>query len=185
VALAAPIVRDWPNAGEKLAAMSRMRTIPCLTLIAGYARRDGLEFDVWHPIEATMIHAIVHESAKRSTLRGTVLVIHARATFSADHLDDPDDEWRTELLWEASELLGPWVERPLWQQTHRWRCARLRAGDSVGGPLSFESPRGGSLAVCGEGFALDGGLEGAYFSGLALGEQIGTLPRVRKHLASA
>ena len=186
LALAKPLVHEWPGAGAPLAAIARMRTIPCLTVVAGYPRRgESLEFDIWHPIEATTIHAIVNDSDKREAPRECVLVIHARAQYSASHLEDAEEEWSGELLWEAAELLGHWAKSPLWQQTHRWPCARLRQGDGLGAPVSFESRRGASVAVCGEGFALDGGLEGAYFSGLALGEQIATLPRVRRAVADA
>ncbi|HYM79779.1 MAG TPA: FAD-dependent oxidoreductase [Candidatus Limnocylindria bacterium] len=183
LALADPLTHDWPGAGSALEAARRLRTLSSLTVIAGYdPETPELDFDLWHPIEATMIHTLSHDSAKRLAPRDRVLVIQGRPRFSATFLEAPEEEWKRELLWEAAELLGPWVSRPRWCQTHRWRCARLPVGECLGVTPSLESPRGGCVALCGDAFALDSGLEGAYFSGLSLGEQIGTLPRVRQQV---
>ncbi|MFI5370798.1 MAG: hypothetical protein ACHQ52_04500, partial [Candidatus Eisenbacteria bacterium] len=66
--------------------------------------------------------------------------------------------------------------------THRWHCARVRRGHSLGDLVTFESPDGACLSLCGDAFAAAEGLEGAYLSGVALAEQIATLPRVREAL---
>jgi predicted NAD/FAD-dependent oxidoreductase len=180
LALVGPVVDGWRGAAT-LEPARAMRTVPGLTVIAGYGpEAPELDFDLWHPIEATMVHTLSHDSSKRLSPPDRVLVIHARPQFVATYLEAPEEEWKRELLWETAELLGRWASLPRWSQTHRWRCARLRVGECLGTTPTLESPRGGCVALCGDAFALDSGLEGAYFSGLSLGEQIATLPRVRQ-----
>jgi predicted NAD/FAD-dependent oxidoreductase len=186
LALVGPAVAAWPGAGRWLTAMSALRGVATLTVIAGYgAERPEPDFDLWYPIETTMLHAVIHDSGKRESPRERVLVLQARPRFSAERMESPEAEWPHDLLWEAAELLGPWARRPAWIQAHRWRYARLPAGQSLGENPCFESSRGACVAVCGDAFASDTGLEGAYFSGISLGEQLGTLPRVREAAARA
>jgi predicted NAD/FAD-dependent oxidoreductase len=151
-----------------------------LTVIAGYPRSvPAPVFDLGHPLEATMVHAFVFDDTKRPEPRDRVLVVHARHAFSVERWDRDEAEWSAELLWETAELLGAWAAHPRWLRTHRWHCARVRRGRSLGDLLTFESPAGACVSLCGEAFAAADGLEGAYLSGMALAEQIATLPRVR------
>jgi predicted NAD/FAD-dependent oxidoreductase len=151
-----------------------------LVLIAGY---DPAAFDVpfhlWYPLESVMLHAISHDSNKRDAPDERVLVLHARPAYSAEVLAGSARDWQAELLWELGELMGARAARPRWCEGHVWREAYVRASDSLRQPVVFESPRGGRLALVGEAFASDAGLEGAYMSGLSVAEQIGTLPAVR------
>jgi renalase len=182
--LVAPCVGDWPGAAAWLDRMRAIRPVSTLTVIAGY----GLDspdppFDIWHPMEATMLQTISHDSTKRLEPRWRVLVLHARARHSAERLQEPEEEWRRELLWEAAELLGPWAAEPLWTRTHCWAGGRLRAREILGEAAVFESPQGGRVVVIGDAFAQDPGLEGAYMSGISVGEQIATLPEVLRRIA--
>ena len=184
LALAAPCVADWSGARGALEAMRAIRPIRTLTVIAGY----GLDvpeppFDIWYPIETTMLHTISHDSAKRTAPSSRVLVLQARPRYSEEYLERPAEEWRDELVWEAGELLGAWAARPAWTQTHRWRSARVRPAELLGESPVFESPRGGRVVVIGDAFARDPGLEGAYMSGISVGEQVATLPSVRESRA--
>lgn len=184
--LVGPAVAAWPGAARWLAAMSALRSIATLTVIAGYdAGHADPGFDLWYPIETTMLHAVIHDSSKRPSPGERVFVLQARPRFSAERMESPEVEWVADLLWEAAELLGPWASKPTWTQAHRWRCARMPAGQSLGENPCFESARGACVAVCGDAFGSDTGLEGAYFSGVALGEQLGTLPRVREAISRA
>ncbi len=175
--LVAPVVGEWPGAGPQLERMRAVRTIPVLTLIAGWPL-DSPDpgFDAWHPMETTMIAAIVHDSTKRPDARQRVLVVHARPAFSREHLDDDPAAWTADLLWELAELLGAWAERPAWVQAHRWTSGRVRNDDVLGRPAVFHPPSGGTIAVVGDAFAVTPGLEGAYMSGIAAGEMLAVLP---------
>lgn len=173
LALIEPLASDWPEAGAKLERIRSVPVQPALTVIAGYAPEAAdPAFDVWHPIEATMLHTISHDSTKRLDPRWRVLVLQARATYSRERMEEPDEAWTRELLWEAGELLGRWVEQPAWTQSHRWRSGRVLARDQLGEGVTFVAPGGAGLAVIGDAFAHDPGLEGAYLSGVAMAEQI-------------
>ncbi len=171
------LVAGWPGAEPQLARMRAVRTIPVLTLLAGWPM-DSPDpgFDAWHPMETTMIGAVVHDSAKRESPRHRVLVVHARPAYSRERLEDDPGEWTAELLWELGELLGSWAERPAWVQAHRWASGRVRNDDVLGRPAVFHPPTGGTIAVVGDAFAVTPGLEGAYMSGIATGEMLAVLP---------
>ncbi len=188
--LVAPLVRDWPDAAARLAALRDIAPIPTLTVLAGYGEAaPALPFDLWNPLEATMVQSISHDSAKRAAPRERVLVIHGRPRWSSEWLargagiGPGRAAWMTELLWETGELLGPWAATPRWAQPHAWRAARIRRRDVRQEPEVFESRRGGRVALVGDAFGGAPGLEGAYLSGIAMGEQIATLPRARERSA--
>jgi hypothetical protein len=180
LALATPCVVEWPGALRALAALEAVRPVAVLGLVAAYGPEGAgeLPFDLWYPLETTMIHVVSNDSCKRPRPRERVLVIHARPGYSALQMDRADEDWAGELLWEAAELLGSWAARPRWTATHRWEQAWVRASDMLPDPVAFESPRGGRVALVGDAFGLDPGLEGAFMSGVAMGEQIATLCRL-------
>ncbi|HET7225373.1 MAG TPA: hypothetical protein VFK69_06615, partial [Candidatus Eisenbacteria bacterium] len=183
-ALAAPLVRDWPGGRAAIARLEAIPGVPTLTLIAAYPERgEPLEFDLWFPLETTMLHAISNESGKRAPAGRRVLVLQARPNYSAAHLDADPAVWSAELLWEASELLGRWAAKPAWIRTHVWPFARVRARHQLAEPIVLRAPGGAALAFAGDAFGPEAGLEAAYLSGLAVGERIAALlhDRQRRH----
>lgn len=177
--LVGPTVERWPDAAPKLERMRGVPVQPAFTVIAGYPlAAPEPEFDVWHPLEATMLHTISHDSAKRERPRHRVLVLQGRAKWSVERHSVPDAEWRGELLWEAGELLGGWAAEPEWTQCHRWVSARVLERHQLGDPVVFMGPSECAVAAIGDAFARDPGLEGAYMSGIALAEQIREVPGV-------
>jgi predicted NAD/FAD-dependent oxidoreductase len=180
VALAAPLVVTWPGAAARIEPLARIRPLPALTVIAGY---DPAAFDVpfhlWSPLETTMLHLIVHDSSKREAPRERVLVLHARARYSSEHLGDPPEAWRDELLWELGEILDRRAEAPRWSETHVWADARIADHDRQKDGVVFQSEGGASVALVGDAFGHDPGVEGAYFSGLSFAEQIALLLATR------
>jgi renalase len=172
-ALVAPLVEDWPGVGDRLARLAAIDMVSTAAVIAGYTNPafDAL-FDLWYPLETTMLHMIAHDSGKRPRPRTEVLVLHGRPRFSSEALERAPEQWSADLLWEAGELMGPWIARPEWTRTHMWRFSRVRARDRFDDPVAFESGRGGRVALIGEAFASAGGLEGAYLSGIQVAEQI-------------
>ena len=185
-ALAEPLVRDWPGAAAGLAALHSLPVLPALTVIAGYGpAAPDPGFDIWYPLESIMLHTISNDSSKRPAPCDRIMVYQARERFSREVVGRPPEEWRRELLWEAGELMGPWAARPAWTQEHVWEDARVRREHILGGPVVFESrdpsvrgPRA-RVALIGDAFASDPGVEGAYMSGISMGEQIASLPEVR------
>lgn len=171
--LVEPLAAGWPGAAEALARVRRVPEQPALTVIAGYPP-DSPDpgFDMWHPIEGTMLHTVSHDSTKRRDPAWRVLVLQGRPVFSRERLERPEAEWSAELLWEAAELLGRWAGQPAWSQSHRWRSARVLARDLLGDGVALVAPAGAGLAMIGDAFASDPGLEGAYLSGVAMAEQI-------------
>jgi hypothetical protein len=176
VALAGPLVAGWPDAAPVLARLAAIEMIPTLAVIAGYRGVAArVPFEMWYPLETTMLHMVSHDSTKRERPAWDVLVLHGRPRFSREAIGSPAQDWSRDLLWEAGELLGGWASEPEWSQAHAWEHARLRERDRVGDPVAFESPRGARLALIGEAFATAPGVEGAYLSGIQMGEQIATL----------
>jgi predicted NAD/FAD-dependent oxidoreductase len=175
-----PLVRSWPGASSPLDAIRRLRQVPALTLVARYpaVNRDP-GFDLWRPSSTSILGTVIHEGGKRGEVSQSTFVFHARELFSREYLERDRDEWASEMLWEAGQLLGSWAARPVSFHAHVWTCARLRPGQSMGEVVTFETGDGGCVSLCGDAFAAQTGIEGAYLSGIALGEQIATLPRVR------
>jgi hypothetical protein len=173
LALAEPLVRDWPGAADTVARLRSIEIVPVLTVLAGYPLA-GPEpgFDSWHPFETTMVQSIHHDSAKRAAPRDRVLVLHARPRFARERLDDSPLEWASDLLWEAGEVVGEWVSRPAWVQPHRWGSGRVRIGDQQPAPCVLRAPGGALLVLAGDAFGGSPGLEGAALSGLAAAEHI-------------
>lgn len=182
--LVEPCVGDWPGAAPALERMRAIAVQPALTLIAGYPlEAPEPDFDIWHPLEATMLHTISNDSSKRDAPRWRVLVLQGRSAFSRARLEAAPESWRDDLLWEAAELLGGWAARPAWVQAHRWTSARVSAEDQMPAGQAFIAPGGAGVAVIGDAFACDPGLEGAYMSGVALAEQLARAPEIRAQLA--
>lgn len=183
--LVEPLVGGWPDAAGRLERAHAVPVISTLTVMAGYGDLPEPDFDVWFPVETTMLHAVCNDSSKRTPPCELVLVLQARPRFSTEFLDRPAAEWARELVWEAGELLGPWATRPRWTRTHAWRSARVRPGDVLGDAFVFErepAPGQPRVAIIGDAFAIDAGLEAAYMSGISMGERIATLPEVRAAL---
>jgi renalase len=179
LALVGPLVAAWPGAAPQLERIRAVPYISTLTVMVGYGDAAPPEFDAWFPLEATMLHAIGNDSSKRAPGAELVLVLQARPRFSTERLGEPPAEWTRELVWEAAELLGPWAGRPRWTQSHAWHTARVLPRDVLGEAVLFErdpGQPGPRVAVIGDAFARDAGMEAAYMSGVAMGERIATLP---------
>ena len=178
LALLEPLVAGWPGAPARLERVRAVPFVSTLTVMAGYGDAPPPDFDAWFPFEATMLHAIGNDSSKRSPGAELVLVLQARPLFSLEHLDRPPEEWARELVWEAGELLGPWAGRPRWSLSHAWRTARVLPRDVLGEAFLFERDPGADgprVAVVGDAFAREAGVEAAHASGVAMAGRIASL----------
>lgn len=150
-----------------------MSTVPCLTMLAGYPQEaPAPPWDVSYPEDSPVLQLLSHDSAKRAEPRFHCLVYQARPRWSRDHLEEPPEAWGAEILKEAGRRLGPWAARPAWVQAHRWRYARLEAGNELAGPVLCELDGGVRLGLAGELFSPGGGVEAAWASGRRLARRI-------------
>ena len=150
-----------------------MSTVPCLTMLAGYPQEaPAPPWDVSYPEDSPVLQLISHDSAKRARRRFHCLVYQARPRWSRDDLEEPPEAWGAEILKEAGRRLGPWAARPAWVQAHRWRYARLEAGNELAGPVLCELDGGVRLGLAGELFSPGGGVEAAWASGRRLARRI-------------
>ena len=93
-------------------------------------------------------------------------VLHGGWGWSARHLEEGADSVRDRLLAAFREVTGLEVQ-PVWAAAHRWRYALPTL------PLNRGALWDGALGIgaCGD-WCLEGRGEGAYLSGLALGEHL-------------
>ena len=118
------------------------------------------------PQDSRVFQTILHDSAKRAAPQFRVIVAQARPSWSQQHLLDGDHV--TILSAALADVLGKEWANPVWAQAHRWRYATLAPGMGVPRPYFRRFEDGYALGVAGDAFDRLGGVEGAYFSGLAL-----------------
>ncbi|MEX1010080.1 MAG: FAD-dependent oxidoreductase, partial [Chthoniobacterales bacterium] len=142
-----------PCASATATLLGHVVSTPCLALVARYPRRD---ID-WRGIQAPehpVISWIGHDTSKRPTLHpdGTVLVIHASATFSGANYQ-ADEKWlMTHLLSNASEMTGLDLSTPEAFFIQRWRYAHSNAPDRIHARiLAADGPA--KLIIAGEAMA--------------------------------
>lgn len=172
-ALLEPLARHDASVRSILAVLSTVYTIPSLTVLAGYEARD----EDWHiqlPGAESILHTVILDSSKG---RGpaTTLVMQSRSSFSRDRLEADPATWSELVVDAAAKLLGPWVRSPRWMQPHRWRFARVQRGHELAHPILLTLRGGARIGLCGEAFHPEGGVEGAFLSGIALARRLGAL----------
>ncbi|MBK6470306.1 MAG: NAD(P)-binding protein [Betaproteobacteria bacterium] len=165
-AQAAPLLaahrRDWAQR-VSLALMQ-----PCWTLM-GVARRPAsvLHWDVARPEQGPLAWVMRNDArpGRESSADEVHWVVHARAGWSRQHLEQPADEVQSRM----QDALQDWLGEPIdWQHAvvHRWRYALPQAtGAVLPQPCWWDDARG--LGVCGD-FLGGTGVEGAWQSAQAL-----------------
>lgn len=148
------------------AALGGIGYDPTLALMAELDAPSGLpEPGAWHGDGEPL--AFVADGQRKGLSDAPAVTVHAAATFSREHLDEPEERWVPQLL----EAVGPLLEAEVvgWA-VRRWR----RATPTTTHPqptLVVEGPA--PLAFAGDAF--DGPrVEGAARSGLAAGEAVVT-----------
>lgn len=153
--------------------LGMMASVPCLTLLAGYPpEAPEPPWDLWYPEDSEVLQLVSHDSSKRPGPRQTCLVLQARSRWSRRRIEQPEVEWSAEVLEEAGRRLGAWAARPAWTQPHRWRYARLEAGDELAAPIVISLDGGARLGLAGDLFAPGGGIEAAWLSGRRLAARL-------------
>lgn len=165
------------NASHELQAIGRLlrmvASVPCLTVAAGYSSDVGEpDWDIWYPEQSRIVQLIVHDSSKRVKPRQRVLVVQALPRWSREHLATDPQHWGEQLVQEAARLAGPWVARPQWLHTHRWRSARVDRGSELSSPVLVPVAARARLGLAGDIFAPGGGVQAAWLSGRRLAQRL-------------
>ncbi len=160
-----------PVVKASLAVLDLFPVLPCLTVAALYpAGTPAPAWDLAYPENSRLLLLASNEGTKSDTGR-TLLVYQARPSWSAPRLETDKQQWQTEILDEAARLWGPWASGPEETRPHRWKFSRLDGSGTAHQPLIL--PLGASyLALAGELFSPEGGLEGAWLSGRALARDL-------------
>ncbi|WP_316415865.1 NAD(P)/FAD-dependent oxidoreductase [Mesoterricola silvestris] len=165
-------LEPFPQAAGLRALLGLFGSVPCLTVMAGYALDAPVPaWDVLYPEASDALQLVAQDSTKRAAPRFRTFVAQARPKWSRQHLDAPTEQWGRELLDEAAGHLGPWAATPLWTYPHRWRYARLGPTSELAEPLRIEFPGGARLGLAGDVFSPGGGLQAAWLSGIRLADR--------------
>lgn len=155
---------EEPQLASQLALLGQFSSLPCLTVLAWYRQAPELTWDIWYPETSREVLLLSNETKKRQFSGGGALVIQARPSWSASHLEEDRSHWTKELLEAAGQLAGSWVKQPDNLIAHRWKFARQAPGNELF-PLILTKPDSpGRVAVTGELFD-SGGLSSAFRAG--------------------
>jgi len=138
---------------------------PCLALLVTLEGPGRVPAPGYVRPEQGPVEWLADNTQKGISSGPAALTIHARADFSRNYLDAPEQEV-SQLLLDAAE---PWLGlRVTASQLKRWKYSKpTRAG----GPMCLFSNTPGPLAIAGDAFA-GGRVEGAFLSGLAAAEAL-------------
>ena len=164
---AAPLLAlNAPSFGARvLTAVSR----PCWTGLFAFDR--PLSDDAVLLRDQGILDLAVRNSVKPGRSGPEAWVVHARADWSAAHLEEDAACVADALRLALAKATGSQALRPVAGQAHRWRVARP-AG--LGSGFLWDAAVG--LGACGDWLAAPT-VEGAWLSGLDLAEQIALNPR--------
>jgi renalase len=164
--LLAPHRPDW----AQRASLALMQ--PCWTLM-GVARRpvSDRHWDVGRPKQGPLAWVMRNEGrpGRESSADEAHWVVHARADWSQQHLEEPAAWVQARMQAAMHEWLGEPIE---WQHVvvHRWRYAMPQtSGDAPARQCWWDAARG--LGVCGD-FLGGTGVAGAWQSAQALIESV-------------
>ena len=169
-AQAAPLLAEHRSDWAQRASLAL--TQPCWTLMGAAARSDKpFGWDLGRPEQGPLSWVMRHDGrpGREADAAAALWVVHARAGWSRQHLEQAAD-------WVQAEMqcaLHDWLGQPLaWQHTvvHRWRYARPQAPVAAAASRCWwDAARG--LGVCGD-FLSGTGVEGAWQSARALCESV-------------
>lgn len=174
-ATVAPASLDHRQVAGACAVLGLCRSVPCLTLVAGYDDVDaGVPWDVQYPDTTDCLQLIANDTSKRGAGAAgpRVLVFQARPRWSRLRMDLPEAVWTAELLVEAAARLGAWAGSPRFTHAHRWRYARVERGTELQQPLRLTLAGGQRVGIAGDVFAPGGGVQAAWLSGTRLAHRL-------------
>ncbi len=147
--------------------LGRAGTVACLTVLALYPiDTPDPGFDVLLPDVGGPLALVSHDSSKRAAPTRRALVLQASPAWSRANLESDPQGWSSQLLAQAAQRCGEWVEQPEVVQAHRWRYARVDPVFALRAPLVLPVGRA-RVALAGESFHAGAGVQGAFLSGRA------------------
>ncbi len=152
---------------ETFNTLRRIDFDPCFALLATLEGASCIPAPGYLRIDKGPIEWIADNTQKGISTGPAALTIHARADFSRQHLESPQDEVAALMLEAARLLLG--VNVSAWQ-LHRWRYSKPLGEPRP--PFLFTS-KPAPLAIAGDAFG-ESRIEGAFLSGLSAAEKIST-----------
>jgi len=169
-AQAAPLLQPHRSDWAQRASIALMQ--PCWTLM-GVSRRTGreLRWDVARPEQGPLAWVMRNDArpGREPSAHEAHWVVHARAGWSRQHLEQPADAVQREMQAALREVLGEPIE---WQHAvvHRWRYAMPQpSGAASARQCWWDGAR--RLGACGD-FLGGSGVEGAWQSAQALIEAL-------------
>jgi len=169
-AQAAPLLAPHRSDWAQRASLALMQ--PCWTLM-GVARRpvNDRQWDVGRPEQGPLAWVMRNDGrpGREFSADDAHWVVHARADWSQQHLEEPAAWVQARMQAATHEWLGEPIE---WQHVvvHRWRYAMPQtSGDAPAHQCWWDATRG--LGVCGD-FLGGTGVEGAWHSAQALIESV-------------
>jgi len=169
-AQAAPLLAPHRSDWAQRASLALMQ--PCWTLM-GVARRpvNDRQWDVGRPEQGPLAWVMRNDGrpGREFSADDAHWVVHARADWSQQHLEEPAAWVQARMQAATHEWLGEPIE---WQHVvvHRWRYAMPQtSGDAPAHQCWWDAARG--LGVCGD-FLGGTGVEGAWHSAQALIESV-------------
>ena len=170
VILAVPAPQAEPlarSAGAKLPQLAQVRYAPCIALMLAYEPETRAANDQWMRPDDSVIGWIAKNSSKPGRPQDAqAWVIHARADWSRQHLDE-DPRVSGEILHAHFKALTGIDAEPLYFAAHRWRYALVE--QEVGLPCLFDEER--MIGACGD-WCLGARVEAAFESGCAMGDTL-------------
>ena len=146
-----------------LAALTRQRWDPVLTVVAAYDERCWHQFDAMFVNDSAVL-AFVADDGRRRGDDAPVLVAHSGSVLAAGHLDDPASA--SGALLEALEHAVGATAKPTWFDVRRWSLAKPRWQQATS--YSFD----GVVGLCGDVWGGVSRVETAWTSGHDLGNVV-------------
>jgi predicted NAD/FAD-dependent oxidoreductase len=146
-----------------LAALTRQRWDPVLTVVAAYDERCWHQFDAMFVNDSAVL-AFVADDGRRRGDDAPVLVAHSGSVLAAGHLDDPASA--SGALLEALEHAVGATAKPTWFDVRRWSLAKPRWQQATS--YSFD----GVVGLCGDVWGGVSRVETAWMSGHDLGNVV-------------
>lgn len=151
-------------APELAAGAGSVQSAPCWAVMLGYAQATGMTIHDLEP-ESGPLGWVARNSSKAGRAGVETWVLHGRADWSVEHLEDAPETVAEALTAAFRDLTG--AAAPDLALAHRWRYARVMA--ALDEPFQFDAALG--LATCGD-WHLGARVEAAWTSGHLLGGEL-------------
>ena len=151
-------------APDLAAGAGSVQSAPCWAVMLGYAQATGMTVHDLEP-ESGPLGWVARNSSKAGRAGAETWVLHARADWSAEHLEDASEAVAEALTAAFRDLTG--AAAPDLALAHRWRYARVTA--ALDEPFQFQAGLG--LATCGD-WHLGARVEAAWTSGHLLAAEL-------------